>query len=673
MGAVLIILNWIVLVALLAYGAYFASTTSGFAEGIGGFIGAGGIWSLAPTFTLLASRRPAGKGIRWAAYIANTAVIALFAVFGVGEYGGAEFGYFLMGVVICCTPFALNLWSLWKFAHPKPVDLEFVEEAPLSPANHGAVSEVYAATVPNAAMPPAPVVRTAASTSAPTPIKVPNYLVRHWRGDLSLPVAYWINGSLIGVLMVMVAALLTELLEAVSLQKASIGAILLYLLIIVVTVWSLVGIWRSTLQHPSRGGSRGWATTAQVMLIIGGLSFAGTFTSNILPQLKVLTLIATGNDPMGRIEATFSTDGRTLILKGAFGEGSTDVVRNLLEAAPGVQAVMLESLGGRLQEAEDVAALVAAYELDTYVEANCESACTFVFLAGIDRAATPNARIGFHRPWFPGMDAIGEAQMLADMQSRYRSVGISQPFLAQIAATPAEDMWYPTEAELISNGVITRLSTGGEVASTALNLVWGADDDDIVRALRETPLFTAYARHFPSILHQAAAAAGRVQVAGGTDAEVMTAARSVISDHADVLLLAANTEQLRTFVALSIDQLSAARSISDEACGLLIAGALDITKVFPPQLLQRELDWTLSVLAGSLTPQSPVSEVQATAAIEPLLAALDPQYIMVAADLEAYADDPGLQCDASIHFYDAVMALSERNQSITLRAMFQSE
>jgi hypothetical protein len=26
-----------------------------------------------------------------------------------------------------------------------------------------------------------------------------NYLMRHWRGELSLPISYWVNGSLLGV------------------------------------------------------------------------------------------------------------------------------------------------------------------------------------------------------------------------------------------------------------------------------------------------------------------------------------------------------------------------------------------------------------------------------------------------------------------------------------------
>ena len=31
----------------------------------------------------------------------------------------------------------------------------------------------------------------------PAPVEQPNYFIRHWRGDLPLPVSYWINGFLL--------------------------------------------------------------------------------------------------------------------------------------------------------------------------------------------------------------------------------------------------------------------------------------------------------------------------------------------------------------------------------------------------------------------------------------------------------------------------------------------
>src|SRR5206468_12093495 len=127
--------------------------------------------------------------------------------------------------------------------------------------------------------------------------------------------------------------------------------------------------------------------------------------------------------------------------------GSALEVQKILDAAPGATSLMLNSAGGRVMEAQQLARAVRIRNLNTYVEDLCASACTYVFLAGKDRAATPNARIGFHQPSFPGLDADDQRSRTQDMLEAYRAAELPEAFIQRIAKTHSEDMWYPTRDE----------------------------------------------------------------------------------------------------------------------------------------------------------------------------------------------------------------------------------
>jgi hypothetical protein len=96
--------------------------------------------------------------------------------------------------------------------------------------------------------------------------------VRHWRGDLSLAVSYWINGSLFGI-----GYIVGEKLAIVGDPSPSIayaiGLLVMGALGFAMNVWQLVGVWRSAGKHAARGGRKICASLAQLGVIFGWLSF----------------------------------------------------------------------------------------------------------------------------------------------------------------------------------------------------------------------------------------------------------------------------------------------------------------------------------------------------------------------------------------------------------------
>lgn len=130
-----------------------------------------------------------------------------------------------------------------------------------------------------------------------------NYVVRHWRGELSLPVSYWINGAVLGgIVSIVLLAAASEIGNGDYSPRTILFAITGILLFsIAVWLWSVVGIWRSADHHVARGGSYVWASTARVIVVLSFIAMANDLSTNVLPQVKELALIAIGNDPLGEI------------------------------------------------------------------------------------------------------------------------------------------------------------------------------------------------------------------------------------------------------------------------------------------------------------------------------------------------------------------------------------
>ncbi|TFI57335.1 hypothetical protein E2493_15845 [Sphingomonas parva] len=284
-----------------------------------------------------------------------------------------------------------------------------------------------------------------------------NYLRRHWAGHLSLPVSYWVNGFLLSAVILAGTRFLTHRIETGSGSLQSLALVILaYLGVsLVVWVWSSVGIWRSAYWHRRRGGSPGWAVAARALVVLT----AGTTlfrAGDIAVQAAEFGQLAAGRDSLGPVAAmTVSKDGRALAVDGNISAGAAKRFQQVLAASPGVRTVVLTSPGGRMLEAERIAAIVRERGLSTRVEEVCMSACTNILLAGVERTAEESARVGFHAPSFPGLNAAEMRLAAAAMRQAYLDAGVDPAFVWRALTTPPESMWFPSYYELETAGVLT--------------------------------------------------------------------------------------------------------------------------------------------------------------------------------------------------------------------------
>ena len=562
---------------------------------------------------------------------------------------------FLLIMLIVAVPFALNIKAL---AHRKAE----LQEAKLGPAP----KPIEAQAPPNVAV---TISTTSVSTVPSTRQSFSNYFVRHWRGQLSLGISYWLNGILGNVTTIaLVAAVGTMEEGGYSLRAISFATLGVLLSSVTVSVWLVVGILRSANHHVARGGSSGWANAARVGCVFSAIVLTSQLSTSILPQIKEYALIASGNDPLGEIDIKVSTNGQSIIIHGMLREGSAEKVQKILDAAPGATFLVLDSAGGRLLEAKQLASVIRSRALNTYVENMCASACTYVFLAGKDRAATPNAQIGFHQPSFPGLDADTQRSATQAMLEIYREAGLPESFIQRIGKTHNQEMWYPTRDELIAAHVITRVSLGGEAATAALGvrskqellLIWGS-----------IPIYQAIEERFPGTIDKAVERGWAVKERGGSDADIQNAVRSTLSEILQELLKTADISTLESYLKLMISQMSTALAISTEACTKLRAATLDASNTLPREMVEREQQLLLHVLAKpAIPPLTPPDPTQLTQTMQKVNTSLPEKYLDVITNADAYTNQPDLACEAIIAYFRIIDSLPQRERHVALRWIF---
>jgi hypothetical protein len=294
--------------------------------------------------------------------------------------------------------------------------------------------------------------------NASEPVARGSYIMRHWRGELSLPVSFWINVQLVSLLFGFLLVIPIGHYITYAPRLFSLGAIAFLLSGIVISVWQVVGAWRSA-RARAASGRRFWARLAQVSLVIGVVGSGYTVMTTAVPSMAMFASVVLGIDEFGDYEITVDARSGHLVIEGGIGFGLSDAVAEALRKSQDIHTIELWSDGGRLVEARRLAEIVRERGLNTLVIDRCVSACTQVFMAGKRRMIARDASLGFHNGWFPGAsEAEARAMQIADRQYLLRR-GVSPEFVSRIYRTPSTELWVPSHAELFHARVVTDYAT----------------------------------------------------------------------------------------------------------------------------------------------------------------------------------------------------------------------
>ncbi|TWT10036.1 hypothetical protein [Reyranella sp. CPCC 100927] len=190
-----------------------------------------------------------------------------------------------------------------------------------------------------------------------------------------------------------------------------------------------------------------------VMLVASGfVTYAKT-----VPSITELWNIAHGDAALRDGSMAVSDDGTQLFFARTFSLGTAEEFKRLLQSAPNVTTIHLQSPGGRLGEAVEIHDTIRARRLDTVVDDFCFSACTIAYLGGKERQLREDAKLGFHGSAFPGL-AQSELDKTNRAMLRFLvAAGVDVAFARRAVSTPAESLWIPPATDLVDAGVVHKI------------------------------------------------------------------------------------------------------------------------------------------------------------------------------------------------------------------------
>jgi hypothetical protein len=121
--------------------------------------------------------------------------------------------------------------------------------------------------------------------------------------------------------------------------------------------------------------------------------------------------------------------------------------------------VFLDSEGGSVNEALKLAGLIKELYRTTVISSgrSCLSSCFFLYVAGVERIAHSEGKLGIHRPYYGKTDsthlsaAVAEKRYAsADAQVRafLSSVGVPTPYIEKMFSVRSVEMYYLTRRDI---------------------------------------------------------------------------------------------------------------------------------------------------------------------------------------------------------------------------------
>ncbi|MBI3350085.1 MAG: hypothetical protein HY020_23100 [Burkholderiales bacterium] len=506
-----------------------------------------------------------------------------------------------------------------------------------------------------------------------------SYLRRHWRGELSLARSYWLNNV---VLATPLALGLTGLMSWISvkgdsLQVSAIVTLLGFPLLMALDVWCIVGAWRAAAAYLHEQGSLLWGWLARISLALGALQLLASVVFGLLPNLGEFWSMARGIDPLGQAKFSLSADGRSLRMDGVIGMGDGERLSTLLanEAARDLRRVELSSPGGRVTEAERMAAALKRHGHESRAVGTCASACTLVFLAGNPRQLTPTGQLGFHRASTGTYNPVFEELANQHLASTYRDLGLPQSMIDMTLRTPSRSMWFVPRDELLRHALIAPSPQTLAIPLPGAKATL-ADFDD---ALRIHPVWEALERRTAGTIDAVAKRMWAAHSAGATDEAVQAAALQPLAQQMPALLNGTDVALRRRYVQLVSEQLKALRTPPQPrarpACRDLLDGRLGARQQLPLALQVRETQW-LEDAANGAPPRwlpKPPSAIE----IEVLDRSVGSHALGLLARLWADAPDApatatGAPCEPVIATLDRLQAQPPARRELAERLLFQT-
>lgn len=542
-------------------------------------------------------------------------------------------------------------------------------------------------SVPQMALPAqrgiADAARGASSEVTASAPKKSNVIARHWRGELRLPVSYWVVGLLLNVVLYIAFTAAGKIIGSSDIGPAGAGAWILALMLVVllVTAWQVVGIWRSAGRHMHITGRRLWGVLARVAVIFGLIQL-GAQTTTLGPMLSHSLQLALGKDETPHYELRLLRAGTEVELSGGLSAGTVDALRAILDATPAIRVVHLNSIGGLLTEGFKLNRLFRERSLATYTSARCVSACTIAFLGGSYRYLSPGGSLGFHSASFGTLGGDSLPEINEEIVAALRRQGASDAFIRKATSTPPTSMWYPKHEELLAAGVVTRIVDANQLGISGVGSAWKNPSEvhaNLEAALQTNPLFAILREREPKYFDKMLAAMVQGVTQGRSVVEVQAdIAKTVMSEMLPKYLRAGSARELAAYWRVQIDELRYLAEWKPDACVGFLFPELrpptwDMTRILSRELQARDLAALTALMRADLNviASSPSPSDEEWASVVAGAESAMPGSSTVIQNPKDYVGEPLRLCKAFIAFYSKILELPSDKAVTMLRSVVQ--
>ncbi|MEJ8571898.1 ATP-dependent Clp protease proteolytic subunit [Microbaculum marinum] len=163
-------------------------------------------------------------------------------------------------------------------------------------------------------------------------------------------------------------------------------------------------------------------------------------------------------------------DGRLLLEGGIDTGAATRFAEEIEKRGSYVKTVVLNSPGGSVGDALEIARMIRDGGYDTAVEAGgyCASSCPLLLAGGNERVVAEDASVGVHRVYSAGEAAVSAAvgmdnaqRVSAECQRFLLDMGVDPRVWIHAMETPKDELFYFTPDELLELRLATGIAPSG--------------------------------------------------------------------------------------------------------------------------------------------------------------------------------------------------------------------
>lgn len=168
-----------------------------------------------------------------------------------------------------------------------------------------------------------------------------------------------------------------------------------------------------------------------------------------------------------------------IALTGEIYAGTTVMFRRAQRARPEADTMILDSVGGLVNEGLLLSYEVYERDLTTFVpyDAECLSACAFVFFAGSTRVA--DGKLGVHQIYGEGVSPSDAQDVLSDVLPALHDYGVPQEVITLMLRTRPEQMHVFTREEVqtlgLNRGMLDRETLFQQIPNAPITVVRGRE------------------------------------------------------------------------------------------------------------------------------------------------------------------------------------------------------